>query len=252
MELRFWKALEVRGLGFSVRGLGGQGNGDVPKRRFPRKSPLEDSVESMDQSLEVLEAFGNVEAPRHVRQALGGHGNAETPSQALGGSARVLSSASRRELKWWRKHAGNWIPLRLEEVAQSRIANFHSDASGYAYGSTNGVWGLWKIEEQFWNIAVKELEAVRRLVCSLPKGTKAKIGCDNMAAFWVLKRGRAFSWDLNNLVRRLGGDVFARGLDLEFYWVASKDNLADGPSRAWTEKQALEALSSVRASLPLF
>ena len=165
------------------------------------------------------------------------------PGTQRGGTERRLSPASRRELKWWKTHGGEWIPLRIKEVAESAFEHFHTDASGFAYGATNGLWGLWKEEEKDWNIAIKELEALRRLVCSVPRNSRLKVGCDNMAVYWVLWRGRAFSWDLNNLIRRLGGDVFARNLDLEVYWVPTKLNRADGVSRAWSRGEGLKALS---------
>ena len=145
-----------------------------------------------------------------------------------------LSAASRRELKWWRDNAGKWMPLNIEDVWKVRIKDFHTDASGFGYGSSNGLWGLWKAEEMDWIIAVKEMEAVRRAIGRLEPGEKVRIGVDNTAVYWSLKRGRSFSWDLNNLVRRIGGDVNKRKLQVDFYWVPTEENRADEASRSRT------------------
>lgn len=153
------------------------------------------------------------------------------------GSLGRLSSGSRRELKWWRDHVRHWMPVNLEDVWRTRVSEFHTDASGYAYGSSNGLWGLWKAEELNWNIAVKEMEALRRGICRMRNGETARIGVDNMAVYWCLKRGRAFCWELNDLLRRIGGDINSRGLNLDFYWVPSEENLADRASRSWTRPQ---------------
>ena len=70
------------------------------------------------------------------------------------------------------------------------------------------------------------------------KNCKLKIKCDNQAVFWILKRGRSFCWELNNLVRRIGGDLHSRGIWLEVDWIKSEDNLADGISRSWNKMEA--------------
>jgi hypothetical protein len=135
---------------------------------------------------------------------------------------------------------------KLEDVGlKSRARDIHCDASGFAFGNTDGLWGLWKAEERDWPIMVKEMEALRRTVCMAEKGSKLNIKCDNQAVYWSLKRGRSFCWDLNNLVRRIGGDVFARKIDLDVEWIGTEDNLADGVSRAWSRREAMQSLHSI-------
>lgn len=160
------------------------------------------------------------------------------------GYSGQFSAGSRRELKWWRDNVRHWMPANLDDVWKTRIKEFHTDASGYAYGSSDGLWGLWKIEELNWNIAIKEMEALRRAISRLTRGDKARIGVDNQAVFWCLKRGRSFSWELNDLLRRIGGDMNARKLELDFYWVPSEENLADAASRSWTRPDAPAQRSS--------
>ncbi len=147
---------------------------------------------------------------------------------------RVFSGAAKRELRWWWKNADNRLTMDLEDVWKTRIKDIHTDASGYGYGSSDGLWGLWEAEEKDWNIAIKEMEAVRRELCRLESNSRTRIGVDNTVVFWSLKRGRSFCWELNNLVRRIGGDARARNLDLDFYWVASEQNRADWISRQWS------------------
>jgi hypothetical protein len=91
---------------------------------------------------------------------------------------------------------------------------------------------MWNAEETQWHIGIKELETVRRAIGRMKPGTKALVSVDNTCAYWSLMRGRAFSWDLNDIVRRIGGDVKARGLGLSFRWVSTTNNLADSISRA--------------------
>ena len=147
-----------------------------------------------------------------------------------------LSPASRRELKWWRDHGADWMAMDFAEVWSSRIKDIHVDASSYGYGSDNGLWGLWKAEEKGWNIALKEMEVLRRQVSKLPNGSKIWIGTDNSVVFWSWRRGRSFCWDINNLIRRIGGDIHARDLDVEVYWVPTWANRADEASRSWRRK----------------
>ncbi|MHB1800000.1 MAG: ribonuclease H family protein, partial [Vulcanimicrobiaceae bacterium] len=142
---------------------------------------------------------------------------------------RCLGAPSKRELRWWSKNAGSGMAFRLEEMESGDIID--CDASGYGYGSTSGVWGLWKDEEMDWNIAVKEMEAVRRTVGKIDNGGSVTIRCDNQAVYWSLVRGRSFCLELNNLVRRIGGDVMARNLDINFVWIPSEENGADWISR---------------------
>jgi hypothetical protein len=123
--------------------------------------------------------------------------------------------------------------VEIDDIWSTRISEIHCDASDFGYGSTTGLWGLWKKEEKQWIIAMKELETVRRLICSIPAGSRYRIRVDNMVAFWALRRGRSFCWELNNLVRRIGGDAFARNLQLDVEWIASEDNQADWISRRW-------------------
>ncbi|MHB1800021.1 MAG: ribonuclease H family protein, partial [Vulcanimicrobiaceae bacterium] len=144
---------------------------------------------------------------------------------------RSLGAASRRELKWWRRNAGGGIALRLEEVERTLI---DCDASDYGFGATNGLWGLWKLEELNWNIAVKEMESLRRTVGRLDFGQSVTLRCDNQAVYWCMLRGRSFCWELNSLVRRIGGDAMARELDIKVIWIPTWQNEADGISRSWS------------------
>jgi hypothetical protein len=190
-------------------------------------------------------------AKREVRQPGLGF---RVSGSALGGSLDCgsdwklmefdLTMGSRRELKWWINHAGDWTNARLEDVGL-RARDIHCDASGFAFGNTDGLWGLWKAEERNWHIMVKEMEALRRTVCMSKHGSKLSIKCDNQAVYWSLKRGRSFCWDLNDLVRRIGGDVFARKIDLNVEWIGTKSNLADGISRAWSRREGLQSLRSI-------
>jgi hypothetical protein len=156
-------------------------------------------------------------------------GSVETPKR--------ISKASKLELKWWKKNATNWIPMELEDVWKTTTTNIHSDACDYGYGATNGLWGLWNGEEVNWMIAIKELEAVRRTIGRVENGTRVRIGCDNTVAYWTLKKGRSFCLELNNLIKRIGGDVHARKIDVDFYWLKSEDNMADWISRSWERPQ---------------
>ena len=144
---------------------------------------------------------------------------------------------SKRELRWWVKNAGEGLPTTFDDVWHTRVQEIHTDASGYGYGSTEGLWGLWEAEERDWIIAIKEMEAVRRQLCKMKPGTKARIGVDNTVVYWTLKRGRSFSWDLNNLIRRIGGDVKARHLEIDFEWIPTEENRADWVSRCKTRPQ---------------
>ena len=165
----------------------------------------------------------------------------------------TLSPASRRELKWWRDNLGAWrLRTELGELARGGMKEIFVDASGYAYGATNAVWGLWNEEEFNWNIAVKEIEALRRAVTKLPSNSSWTVWTDNKAVFWSMKRGRAFCWELNDAVRTDRGDMNARGLRLDVRWVRSEDNPADWISRertrhqTWSEEDGL--LCSQRGS----
>jgi hypothetical protein len=149
-------------------------------------------------------------------------------------ACHTLGAASRRELKWWRDNAHCWMAISFEDVWKTRIKDIHVDASGFGYGSTNGLWGLWKEEELDWIIAVKELESLRRQVCRLSVGARVRIATDNQVVFWSMKRGRSFCWEINNLLRRIGGDMMARNLDVEVFWVPSEENQADWISRCWS------------------
>jgi hypothetical protein len=82
------------------------------------------------------------------------------------------------------------------------------------------------------------MEAVRRQVSKLEKGAKVRIGVDNTAVYWSLKRGKSFSWELNSLVRQIGGDATIRNLELDFVWMLSETNRADWVSRCWTKPEA--------------
>jgi hypothetical protein len=88
-------------------------------------------------------------------------------------------------------------------------------------------------------IAIKELEAVRRTIGRVENGTRVRIGCDNTVAYWTLKKGRSFCLELNNLIKRIGGDVHARKIDVDFYWLKSEDNMADWISRSWKRPELM-------------
>jgi hypothetical protein len=77
------------------------------------------------------------------------------------------------------------------------------------------------------------METVRRQICRMEPESKTRIGVDNMVVYWCLKRGRSFCWELNEQVRRIGGDANARKLELEFMWVPTEKNKADWVSRQW-------------------
>lgn len=145
-----------------------------------------------------------------------------------------ISPASRRELKWWKEHATNWLPVEIDDVWRVRHNMVFTDSSDFAFGATNGMWGRWVHDEVDWNIAIKELESVRRLICTLNNGTRCTVYCDNSVAFWSLIKGRSFSLDINELIKRIGGDAFKRNLHLRFRWVPSEDNVADWISRSGT------------------
>ena len=81
-----------------------------------------------------------------------------------------MSAASRRELKWWRDNLGTWkLRTALGGLARGGVKELFVDASGYAYGATNAVWGMWNEEEVRLEHCIKEIEALRRAVTKLPR-----------------------------------------------------------------------------------
>lgn len=265
MELQVWKKLE----GDRVSGLGVRGglDGDLCREReCESEIECQNLIERMDDGLR--DGQDGLEGGQGLVSGwiLGCHG-----SSVNGGRLRMgqdqrrqrsvmrskcfglgngqahemekewrLSSASKRELKWWRKHASDWLPVEMDSVWKIKHEMIFADSSDFAFGSSNGLWGRWKEDEMDWIIAIKELETIRRLVCSLDNDAHYTIYCDNSVVFWSLMRGRSFSKDINTLVKRIGGDAFKRGLKLRIRWVPSEDNKADWISRSVKRPQMVD------------
>lgn len=74
-----------------------------------------------------------------------------------------------------------------------------------------------------------------RVACAEPtaRGCRVAIGGDNTAALCAFRKGRSSSFRLNGVCRRVAALTFVHGIDVLWFWVPSKANPADGPSRWW-------------------
>ena len=75
------------------------------------------------------------------------------------------------------------------------------------------------------------------------RGKRIAVYIDNKAALDIVVKGSSKAADANEVVFTIWQTVAALGVDVQWMWVASKSNLADGPSRGWIKE--LEELSAV-------
>lgn len=122
--------------------------------------------------------------------------------------------------------------MTLLDVTRELTATVFVDACNYGYGASTGLWGLWSQKELNWNIAIKEMDALRRTIDSLKRCEVVHFKVDNLVVFWCMVKGRSSCLDLNNLVKRIGGTVKTKRLTVTFEWIRSEDNMADWISRA--------------------
>lgn len=88
------------------------------------------------------------------------------------------------------------------------------------------------------HINALELEAVRLAVRHMRRAPSSRshrvsIFIDNTVILGALGKGRSSSTVLNRLCRQLCASLILGDIQLELYWVPSKINPADGPSRAF-------------------
>lgn len=144
----------------------------------------------------------------------------------------ILNDRCRKELRWWLNNARSWLNMTLLDVTRELTATVFVDACNYGYGASTGLWGLWSQKELNWNIAIKEMDALRRTIDSLKRCEVVHFKVDNLVVFWCMVKGRSSCLDLNNLVKRIGGTVKTKRLTVTFEWIRSEDNMADWISRA--------------------
>ncbi|KAI8519652.1 hypothetical protein Bbelb_029090 [Branchiostoma belcheri] len=139
-----------------------------------------------------------------------------------------------RFLDTWEGH----VPWRAEK---REVVTLSSDASGFRWG------GSWTTEEHsvqcgdYWQqrerqniIAVKETEALRRVLVSAEalvrnKKVDARVDNMNLIAAWHNQGGRSI--DLSRAIVKLWETVMEYNVDLNLIFVPSKENEADAPSR---------------------
>ncbi|KAI8496323.1 hypothetical protein Bbelb_261640 [Branchiostoma belcheri] len=139
-----------------------------------------------------------------------------------------------RFLDTWEGH----VPWRAEK---REVVTLSSDASGFRWG------GSWTTEEHsvqcgdYWQqrerqniIAVKETEALRRVLLSAEalvrnKKVDARVDNMNLIAAWHNQGGRSI--DLSRAIVKLWETVMEYNVDLNLIFVPSKENEADAPSR---------------------
>ena len=132
-----------------------------------------------------------------------------------------LSSESKKELAWWSRNAGEWMNMELENVANSgRMMDIQVvDSGNFASGNINNLCRNWNFSKEInWNFAIKKLENLSRTVCSANENSRIRINCDDLQVFWTMQRGRSFCLELNNLVKRIGGDLKSRKIKLQLDW----------------------------------
>ena len=73
---------------------------------------------------------------------------------------------------------------------------------------------------------------LRHLSRSRPSwGKRVLVFSDSLVSMGVLAKGRSSAPGLLHLARQAAAAILARGLKVYLRWVASEDNVADGPSR---------------------
>ena len=107
----------------------------------------------------------------------------------------------------------NGLNMELENVANSgRMMDIQVvDSGNFASGNINNLCRNWNFSKEInWNFAIKKLENLRRTVCSTNENSRIRINCDDLQVFWTMQRGSSFCLELNNLVKRIGGDLKSR------------------------------------------
>jgi hypothetical protein len=64
-------------------------------------------------------------------------------------------------------------------------------------------------------------------------GHRVLIGGDNTASLHAFHKGRSSSWRVNAVCRRIAAMCFAADVTVAWFWLPSKANAADHPSRLW-------------------
>ncbi|KAI8494118.1 hypothetical protein Bbelb_284650 [Branchiostoma belcheri] len=151
-----------------------------------------------------------------------------------------ITGSVRKELEHWR-FLDQWqghIPWRSEKHESIRL---FSDASGFRWGGslvteqgTTEFGDYWTGQEQANIIAVKETEALRRVLITAEnkvrdKRVDALVDNTNLISAWNKKGGK--SLQLSRAIRDLWEEVVRLNVDLNLTFTPSKENEADAPSR---------------------
>jgi hypothetical protein len=67
------------------------------------------------------------------------------------------------------------------------------------------------------------------------RGHRVAIGGDNTASLCALRKGRSSSFRINGTCRRVAALTFVHDFDALWFWLPSKANPSDGPSRWWMQ-----------------
>jgi hypothetical protein len=138
-------------------------------------------------------------------------------------------------------------------VAASKFLSFDWQASTTVAGSDKPLKPTWRaaIHGEF-HVAPRHVDvaeavaggmAARRLSASVgARGHSLTIGGDNTASLNALRKGRSSVRDLNAVCRRVACTAFITKTSVNWFWLPSLSNPADGPSRWWYDsKQRLVA-----------
>ena len=118
------------------------------------------------------------------------------------------------------------------------------------------VQGEFKTPPRHVNVAEASAGALAATRSSAPPraaGHVLVVGGDSKAALRALRKGRSSKRDINDACRRVAVRAFVRGVAFRWFYLPSKSNPADGPSRWWLDvKQARARFCSRKAWLAKF
>lgn len=75
------------------------------------------------------------------------------------------------------------------------------------------------------------------------RGRRVLIGGDNLASLHAFHKGRSSSWRLNRACQKVAARCYFGGFDVKWFYVPSKANAADQPSRRWYRNPFLRQVS---------
>lgn len=151
-----------------------------------------------------------------------------------------VSGLLKTELEHWR-FLDEWSGCARWRPEFHNTVNLTTDSSGFRYGAVAElgdqvvtIGDYWKCEDER-PIHLKEADAVFQALLSLGpalENSRVDLKCDNMAVVSVWEKEGGKNVDLNQIVKEIFLHVSRFNIDLRLFYVPSKDNIADAPSRA--------------------